>query len=175
MLFRSGIGTAAPYLILVALVLVSGYVQQRQTMRNQTTPNPQMAMISKVFPIVFGFISWGIPSGVVLYFLTSNLWQIGQQEVVLRTIGSAAGPPTKRGSRPEDEGSAKGSTKAAIVDVEPKPKQQTPTAKAKDTPSKGKPTPSKPAGGTNAKPKSANGNGQARAPGGARSNRKRKR
>ena len=43
-----------------------------------------MAIISKVFPSVFGFISWGIPSGVVLYFFTSNLWQIGQQEVVRR-------------------------------------------------------------------------------------------
>ena len=170
---HSGIGTAAPYLILVALVLVTGYLQQRQTMRNQTTPNPQMAMISKVFPIVFGFISWGLLSGVVLYFFTSNLWQIGQQEVVLRTIGTAAGPAPKRGSQPEDESSAKGSTKAAIVEMEPKPKRPTPTAKGKDAAKK--PAPGKPAGGTNPKPKSANRNGQARAPGGARSNRKRKR
>ena len=98
----------APYLVLVALVLVTGYFQQRQTMRNQTTPNPQMAIISKVFPIVFGFISWGIPSGVVLYFFTSNLWQIGQQEVVLRTVGSAAGPPRKKGAKALEEGAGSG-------------------------------------------------------------------
>jgi len=108
----------------------------------------------------------------VLYFFTSNLWQIGQQEVVLRTIGSAAGPPPKRGSRPEDEGSTKGSTTTEVLE-EPKPKKPAGSTKGKTTP--GKPAPGKAAGGTNAKPKSSNGNGQARAPGGARSNRKRKR
>jgi YidC/Oxa1 family membrane protein insertase len=100
----SGFGTVWPYLVLVAIVVVTGFVQQRQTMRNQTQANPQMAIISKVFPIVFAFISWGLPSGVGLYFATSNLWQIGQQEVVYRTIGGANGPPPKKG-RGEVEGS----------------------------------------------------------------------
>ena len=114
---HTSIGDAIPYLVLVAVVLITGYLQQRQTMRNQTTPNPQMAIISKVFPIVFGFISWGIPSGVVLYFFTSNLWQIGQQEVVLRTIGTAAGPPPKRGRQADTGTSPTG--KAVVVDDAP--------------------------------------------------------
>ncbi len=92
-----GISQALPYLILVALVVVTGFIQQRQTMRNQTNPNPQMAIIGKVFPIVFAFISWSLPAGVGLYFATSNLWQVGQQEFVFRTIGTAAGPPKKKG------------------------------------------------------------------------------
>jgi YidC/Oxa1 family membrane protein insertase len=62
-------------------------------MRNQTQVNPQMQIIGKVMPVIFGFISLNIPAGVVLYFLTSNIWQIGQQELVYRTIGTAAGPP----------------------------------------------------------------------------------
>jgi YidC/Oxa1 family membrane protein insertase len=74
-------------------VVISAFFQQRQTMRNQTSPNAQMQIIGKIMPVVFGFISINIPAGVVLYFLTSNLWQIGQQEVVYRTIGSPAGPP----------------------------------------------------------------------------------
>ena len=102
-----GIGKALPYLVLVALVVVTGFVQQRQTMRNQTNPNPQMAIIGKVFPIVFAFISWSLPAGVGLYFATSNLWQVGQQEFVFRTIGTAAGPPKKKG-RAALEGSGEG-------------------------------------------------------------------
>jgi YidC/Oxa1 family membrane protein insertase len=93
---KSGIGDALPYLVLVGLVVVTGFVQQRQTMRNQTTPNPQMAIIGKVFPIVFAFITWGLPAGVGLYFATSNLWQVGQQEYVFRTIGTAGAPPKKK-------------------------------------------------------------------------------
>jgi YidC/Oxa1 family membrane protein insertase len=91
-----GLGNALPYYILVGLVVVSAFFQQRQTMRNQTQVNPQMQIIGKVMPVVFGFISISIPAGVVLYFFTSNLWQLGQQEVVYRTIGTAAGPPTKK-------------------------------------------------------------------------------
>ena len=66
-----------------------------------------MQIIGKVLPVVFGFISINIPAGVVLYFLTSNLWQIGQQEVVYRTIGTAAGPPKGRATRRSATGRAR--------------------------------------------------------------------
>jgi YidC/Oxa1 family membrane protein insertase len=92
-----GLGSAAPYYVLVGLVVISAFFQQRQTMRNQTQANAQMQIIGKIMPVVFGFISINIPAGVVLYFLTSNIWQIGQQEVVYRTIGTAAGPPKGKG------------------------------------------------------------------------------
>ena len=94
-----GFANALPYYVLVGLVVVTAFLQQRQTMRNQTQVNPQMQIIGKVMPVVFGFISISIPAGVVLYFFTSNLWQLGQQEVVYRTIGTAAGPPPKKGDK----------------------------------------------------------------------------
>jgi YidC/Oxa1 family membrane protein insertase len=94
-----GFWNALPYFVLVGLVVITAFLQQRQTMRNQTQANPQMQVIGKVMPIIFGFISINIPAGVVLYFFTSNLWQIGQQEVVFRTIGTAAGPPVKKGDK----------------------------------------------------------------------------
>src|SRR6476646_10585603 len=107
----SGLSVGWPYLVLVAFVVVTGFVQQRQTMRNQTQPNPQMAIISKIFPVVFAFITWGLPSGVGLYFATSNLWQIGQQEVVFRTMMKPAGAPPPKKGQAEIEGSGeKGST-----------------------------------------------------------------
>ena len=86
-----------PYLVLVAIVVVTGFIQQRQTMRNQSQPNPQMAIIGKIFPIVFAFISWTAASGVALYFATTNIWQIGQQELVYRTIVKKDGPTPKSG------------------------------------------------------------------------------
>jgi YidC/Oxa1 family membrane protein insertase len=46
--------------------------------------NPQMAMITKVMPVFFGVISLNFPSGLVLYFFASNLWRVGQQEIILR-------------------------------------------------------------------------------------------
>ena len=80
-----------PYFILVGLVIITSYLQQRQTMRTQTQANAQMQMIGKVMPVVFGFIAISMPAGVTLYFFTSNLWQLGQQEVVYRRYHVPAG------------------------------------------------------------------------------------
>ena len=35
-------------------------------------------------PIFFGFISWTLPSGLVIYFLTGNIFRIGQQALIIR-------------------------------------------------------------------------------------------
>jgi len=72
--------------LLVALTVVTGYYQQRQmTARTPASAqNPQMQMMGKIFPLFFGFISLQIPAGVVLYFVVSNLWQIGQQAIIFR-------------------------------------------------------------------------------------------
>ena len=80
-----------PYFIAVACVVASGWYQMWQTQlrqkklgNNQNNPmNKQMQMISRVFPIVFGWFSWIAASGLVLYFVTSSLWRIGQQHLVL--------------------------------------------------------------------------------------------
>src|SRR3954465_6782902 len=121
-----GFGNALPYYVLVGLVVISAFFQQRQTMRNQAAPNPQMQIIGKIMPVVFGFISINIPAGVVLYFLTSNLWQIGQQEVVYRTIGTAAGPPKGKGDKAVGDGKASGKGGGAAV-IEAKSSETTPS------------------------------------------------
>ncbi|HEY3241579.1 MAG TPA: YidC/Oxa1 family membrane protein insertase, partial [Acidimicrobiia bacterium] len=80
---HDGFTDALPYFLLIALVVVTGYLQFKQTQSRQTSQaNPQMAMMGKVFPIMFAFISLNLPSGVVLYFLVSNAWQIGQQALI---------------------------------------------------------------------------------------------
>lgn len=94
-----GVVDALPYFFLVGLVVGSAFLQQRQTMRYQTAPNPQMQMIARVMPVFFGLISISIPAGVVLYFFTSNLWQMGQQELVYRAYGAPGAPPPKPGEK----------------------------------------------------------------------------
>ena len=43
-----------------------------------------MQMIGKVMPIFFGFISWTLPTGLVVYFLTGNIFRIGQQALIVK-------------------------------------------------------------------------------------------
>jgi YidC/Oxa1 family membrane protein insertase len=77
---------ALPYFILVGLVVVTGFAQARQSRRNAPNMNSQMAMITSVLPIGFGLFSLQFPAGLVLYFLVSNLWRLGQQELIMRKI-----------------------------------------------------------------------------------------
>jgi len=104
-----GFADALPYFLLIALVVVTGYLQFKQTQSRQTQANPQMAMMGKIFPVMFAFISYSLPSGVVLYFLVSNAWQIGQQALIFRTMpdyGAAApgGAVAAAGSAPRPSG-----------------------------------------------------------------------
>ena len=119
-----GFGTALPYFLLIALVVVTGYLQFKQTQSRQTSQaNPQAAMMGKIFPALFAFISYRLPSGVVLYFLVSNGWQIGQQALIFRTApdpvasAAAAGAVPASGSAPRPTGKS----------GDGKPKEETPT------------------------------------------------
>src|SRR5919106_117443 len=102
------IWTALPYYILVGLVVFTGYIQSRQTQRN-TPPgaDQRMLIIGKVLPIVFGVFSLNFPAGLVLYFFVSNLWRVGQQELIMRKIAPRdhLKKPAKRAPAPRAEGS----------------------------------------------------------------------
>ena len=74
--------TFLPYAVMIGVVLVSGYVQQWQIQgrsQNQQNTNPQQQMIMKILPAFIGVISFGLPGALVLYFVTSNLFRVGQQ------------------------------------------------------------------------------------------------
>jgi YidC/Oxa1 family membrane protein insertase len=79
--------------------------------------NSQMALITSVLPIGFGLFSLGFPSGLVLYFFISNLWRLGQQEVIMRKItrpGQAALKASEQGAI--DVEGAEAGTKTAIAE-----------------------------------------------------------
>src|SRR6185295_2510693 len=77
---------------LVVLVMLTGFMQSRQAQKRTPQANKQMATVMKVLPVFFGFISLRFPAGLVLYFFVSNLWRLGQQEVIFRRYGTAAVP-----------------------------------------------------------------------------------
>jgi YidC/Oxa1 family membrane protein insertase len=83
-----GVGTAAPYILLVMAVAGTSYFQQRQIAGRPgaSQVNPQQQMLLKIMPVFFAFISLTLPSGLVVYFLVSNLFRIGQQAFITRTM-----------------------------------------------------------------------------------------
>ncbi len=86
---HDGLLDAIPYFILVGLVILTGFLQTRQSQKRTPVANKQMGTVMKVLPIFFGLISIQFPSGLVLYFFASNLWRLGQQEVIFSRHGSS--------------------------------------------------------------------------------------
>jgi len=103
---------AVPYFALVLLVMATGFAQSRQAQRRTPQANKQMAAVMKILPIFFGMISLSFPSGLVLYFFVSNLWRLGQQEIIFRRHGSALHGP---GGKPLDVKSSERAGKTATV------------------------------------------------------------
>ncbi len=156
---REGIGHAAPYVILVLLVTATSYYQQKQVSgRNTATQiNPQQQMLMRIMPLFFAFISFTLPAGIVVYFLVSNVFRVGQQALITRTMYRDDDGPVATTGRESDKSSTKSSASAE------KPKGffaqmkeiglPSPTAAADDA----KATKAKGASGSGAKTKTTSG------------------
>ena len=85
----------------IAIVALTGWYQQRQMQaRNTSEPNPQQQMISRVMLFVLPVISFGLPMGVVLYFIVSNLYRVGQQYYITRTMYRGTRPHPRHHGQP---------------------------------------------------------------------------
>ncbi len=54
-------------------------------MARNTDPNQQAPgqAVMKIFPLFFGFISFNMPAGLVVYFAASQIFRIGQQALII--------------------------------------------------------------------------------------------
>ncbi len=140
---HSSLWVALPYYILVGAVFLTGFLQSRQSQRN-TPPggNPQMQMITKVLPIAFGAFSLFFPAGLVLYFLVSNLWRLGQQELIMRKIaprdhGGKGGAIDAKSSPAKREVTAATAEPEEAVEPSEAPERSNSPPRAKQTPAPG--------------------------------------
>jgi YidC/Oxa1 family membrane protein insertase len=72
-----------PFYVLPILMGASWVIQQAMT---PTVGDPRQAKMMLLMPIVFTFMFLNFPSGLVLYFLVSNLLGIGQQLIINRQL-----------------------------------------------------------------------------------------
>jgi YidC/Oxa1 family membrane protein insertase len=75
-------GHAYPFNLLGLLMGASMWLQQKMS---PPAGDPRQAqMMLWMMPILFTFMFWSFPSGLVLYWLVNNLLQIGQQWLIMR-------------------------------------------------------------------------------------------
>ena len=79
-----------PIRILPIAMILSQFVMQKMTPTTSTDPTQQRMMM--LMPLIFGFMFYGLSSGLVLYWLTGNLVGILQQWFFNRLGGPAPAP-----------------------------------------------------------------------------------
>jgi YidC/Oxa1 family membrane protein insertase len=96
-----------PYLLLIGVVIIGTIIQQRQmTARtkasgNKTEQPAQMQTLMKIMPFMLPVFSFMMPAGLIIYFITSNWYRIGQQAYIHRTMVKPAAE--KRTNKKTDE------------------------------------------------------------------------
>lgn len=116
-----GIVAALPYIVLVLIVAGTGWYQTRQTMARrsptqhadakQAQQQQQMQVIGKIMGPMLGVFSWFWPTGLVVYFASSNIFRVGQQALIFRLDddGDKGGDGAKR-AKDAPDGDAAGET-----------------------------------------------------------------
>ena len=126
------------------VILLVSYVgsQLLSTLLMATTTDKTQRMIFLALPFVFVVFVWQFPAGLLVYWITTNLWTIVQQAIVRKRLGPLRPPGQEqeslgdmikklRGeSSDDDDGKGGGGT------GRPKPRPQVATAGAEP---KGKP------------------------------------
>ena len=110
---------ALPYLLMVILVGVLGFYQQRQIAgRNPDAEvNPMTRTLMRVLPIFLPVISFSLPAGLIVYFITTSAIGVGQQAFITRRVYKPWNEAEEKRKEllesedPEEEASGDGSEK----------------------------------------------------------------
>jgi YidC/Oxa1 family membrane protein insertase len=80
--------------VLVTLIILYVGSQLASTLLMSVTADKNQRRLFMILPLVFVPIIIGFPAGLIVYWITTNLWTIAQQYIVRRTVGPLK-PPAK--------------------------------------------------------------------------------
>jgi YidC/Oxa1 family membrane protein insertase len=82
----SGVPSKIPYFVLLALMVATTFYQQYQMQRVSPpgSSSQQQQALLRIMPVMFGFLGFSFPAGLVLYWTIANVFMIGQQGFLFR-------------------------------------------------------------------------------------------
>jgi YidC/Oxa1 family membrane protein insertase len=97
-LFISDITNKATGLTLIALLVLYVGTQLASTlMMASPTMDKTQRQLMTFMPLIFVFIIISFPAGLIVYWITTNAWTMGQQFFIKKAIGAPAPPPVLEG------------------------------------------------------------------------------
>jgi YidC/Oxa1 family membrane protein insertase len=121
-------------LTLIGLMTLTTFITQKQLLVKgiaDAGSNPflqQQKLLVYVFPLMFAVFGINFPIGVLVYWLTTNLWSMGQQYYVIRN-NPAPGSPAfveweQRQARKAAKRAGQQGLPAPVLEAEPEPEQR---------------------------------------------------
>jgi YidC/Oxa1 family membrane protein insertase len=98
---------ATGWVLIVLLLLYVGSQLASSLMMSSPMMDKQQRRLMMFLPLVFVVIVINFPAGLLVYWITTNLWTMGQQFTVRRLIGTPP-PPVAAGVGPPDDGGGGG-------------------------------------------------------------------
>ena len=122
-LFLPDITERAFGISLIVLIVLYVGSQVASTLVATATADPTQRRIMLALPIIFVIILYRYPSGLLLYWITTNLWTIGQQPVIRRKMPPPAetGRRVRTGPRPRNHRSRDDRRRHGERQASPKP------------------------------------------------------
>ena len=84
-------------MLVVLIVLYVGTQLASSLMMSSPTMDQTQRQIMLFMPLFFVIFIISFPAGVLVYWITTNTWTIGQQYVVRRRLGPVGPPPAAAG------------------------------------------------------------------------------
>jgi YidC/Oxa1 family membrane protein insertase len=104
-LFLPDITNKATGIALAVLIVLYVGSQVASTLVATATADPNQRRLMLLLPIVFVIILYRYPAGLLTYWITTNLWTIGQQLLIRQYMGPPPAPPGKgTGGGPSPDG-----------------------------------------------------------------------
>jgi YidC/Oxa1 family membrane protein insertase len=101
-LFIPDITNKATGVVLVVLIVLYVGSQLASTFIATATADPNQRRLMLLLPVVFVVILYRYPAGLLVYWITTNLWTVGQQYLIRRRLppperptGAANGKPSR--------------------------------------------------------------------------------
>jgi YidC/Oxa1 family membrane protein insertase len=95
-------------LLLTTTMSLTTYISQRQLMSKQAAQvNPQQQMLMRIMPLMFFVFAVNVPLALIIYWVTTNFWSVGQQYMLLRTAPTPAGAEAPAPALVEEGGGRK--------------------------------------------------------------------
>ncbi len=111
-LFLPDITEKATGAALIVLILLYVGSQVASTLVATATADPNQRRLMLLLPLVFVVILYRYPAGLLVYWITTNLWTIGQQYLIKRHIGP---PPALAETKGSSNGKSARSLRPALA------------------------------------------------------------